>query len=574
VLLRLLPQRQSKNDTITDMDFVKTTIGAIAKQLFADTSDIDVTRPEPQFGDYTTNVAMKLAKKLGKNPREVANQFIAKLESDKPEWLGKAEVAGPGFINLTLTDSALYANVLATVPQVSAGTNYVVEYSCPNAFKELHAGHLYQTIAGDVIARMLEQAGSTVHRTNFGGDVGLHVAKAMYGIMAELNGVNPDKLAEIGAEEQAGFLSTSYVRGAKAYEEDSDAKAKIEAYNQQIYSLHNTDDKESAFAQIYWTCRQWSYDYFDRFYERLEVNPFRYIPESTTVKPGLQLVEDGLAKGIFENSEGAVVYKGEKVGLHTRVFVTKIGLPTYEAKDLGVISIELGDYSFDHRILITGRDQAEYMKVVYAAAEELMPQLKDAMTHLTNGLIKFADGTKMSSRLGNVTSATDVLDIVAEQLSANEVVESKNSLMLSAVKYAFLKQRLGGDVAFDPQGSVSLQGNSGPYLQYALVRARSILAKAFAEANTKVSSLEPLERVFVQKMAAFQDEVAKATLEYAPHILCTYLFELASEFNTFYEHNRVLDNERSALRLKLVADYAQILDKGLELLGIERLERM
>jgi len=214
------------------------------------------------------------------------------------------------------------------------------------------------------------------------------------------------------------------------------------------------------------------------------------------------------------------------------------------------------------------------MKVVYAAAEELMPQLKGAMTHLTNGLIKFADGTKMSSRLGNVTSATDVLDIVTEQLASDDAVEAKNSLMLSAVKYAFLKQRLGGDVAFDPQSSVSLQGNSGPYLQYAFVRARSILVKAAVGTDTSVADFEPLERVFVQKMAAFQDEVAKATLEYAPHILCTYLYELASEFNTFYEHNRVIDSERSALRLKLVTDYAAILDKGLELLGIERLERM
>ncbi len=556
------------------MDLVKITIGAIAKQLFDDVDAIEVARPEPQFGDYTTNVAMKLAKKLGKNPREVAAQVVASLEAEKPDWLAKAEVAGPGFINITLTDATLYSNVLAAVPQVSAGTNYVVEYSCPNAFKELHAGHLYQTIAGDVIARMLEQAGSTVHRTNFGGDVGLHVAKAMYGIIAELDGENPDKLTEIGVDEQSGFLSKSYVRGAKAYEEDADAKIQIEAYNQQIYALHDSVDTESAFAQIYWTCRQWSYDYFDRFYERLEVNPFRYIPESTTVKLGLQLVDDGLAKGVFENSEGAVIYRGEKVGLHTRVFVTKIGLPTYEAKDLGVISIELNDYSFDHRILITGRDQAEYMKVVYAAAEELLPQLKDAMTHITNGLIKFADGSKMSSRLGNVTSATDVLDIVAAQLEAVEMVEAKEALMLSAVKYAFLKQRLGGDVAFDPQGSVSLQGNSGPYLQYALVRARSILAKSPAHDGVSVDNLEPLERVFVQKMVGFQDEVAKATLEYAPHILCTYLYELAAEFNTFYEHNRVLDNDRSQLRLKLVADYAAILDKGLELLGIERLERM
>lgn len=535
---------------------------------------IEITRPEPKYGDYTTNVAMKLAKVLGKNPREVAGQIVTTLEAGGFEWLAKAEIAGPGFINLTVADNFLYSQVSAQVPQVAAGTKYVVEYSCPNAFKELHAGHLYQTIAGDVIARLLEQAGSDVHRTNFGGDVGLHVAKAMYGIFDKLNGEHSDKLTDVSVEEQARFLSESYVAGAKAYEEDADARRDIEHYNQKIYALHADNDHESTFAQIYWTCRQWSYDYFDRFYNRLQVNGFRYYPESSTAGPGLTLVKQGQVAGVFEDSDGAIVYRGEKIGLHTRVFVTQTGLPTYETKDLGVISLELKDYAFGHRILITGRDQAEYMKVVFAAAGEVMPQTKGVMTHLTNGIIKFGDGTKMSSRLGNVTSASDVLDIVYRLIPAeNTNDETRQALMLGAVKYAFLKQRLGGDVAFDPEGSVSLQGNSGPYLQYAYVRARSILAKA-GTVEKVVMDFEPSERLLVQKMAAFQEVCASAVAEYAPHILCTYLYELASEFNVFYEHNRVLDNERSSLRLELISDYAAILAKGLELLGIEQLERM
>lgn len=556
------------------MELVKITITEVAKNLFGDPGDIEISRPEPQFGDYTTNVAMKLAKREAQNPRDIAAKIVDSLLLNKPEWLAEAMIAGPGFINLTLTDSVLYDNVTATVPQIAEDTKYVVEYSCPNAFKELHAGHLYQTIAGDVISRMLAQAGSIVHRTNFGGDVGLHVAKAMWGIVAELEGENPQKLEVIPESERAVFLSKSYVRGAAAYEEDSNAKALIEENNQKIYTLHDSNDKESSFAQIYWTCREWSYSYFDAFYERLQVNSFQYYPESSTVKPGLELVEKGLEAGIFETSDGAVIYSGERSGLHTRVFVTSAGLPTYETKDLGVIALEFKDYAFDHRILITGRDQAEYMKVVFAAAGEVMPQVYGVMTHLTNGLIKFADGTKMSSRLGNVTSASDVLDTVYELIPDDGDDFKRNALMLGAIKYAFLKQRLGGDVAFDPEGSVSLQGNSGPYLQYALVRARSILAKASVNAPAEVITFEPSERKLVQKLAAFQDECAQAIIDYAPHILCTYLYELAAEFNSFYEENRVLDNERSTLRLKLVGDYAAILDKGLELLGIERLTKM
>ena len=556
------------------MESVQTALADHIRTLFSVDIQPELTRPDPQFGDFATNVAMQLAKQLGKNPREIAEQIASSLQESQPVWLGSATVAGPGFINVLLSDIELMNQATAKVPQVMVGTNYVVEYSCPNAFKELHAGHLYQTIAGDVIARLLEQSGATVHRTNFGGDVGLHVAKAMWGIIATLEGENPKKLASIEAQSQANFLSSSYVKGAAAYEDNADARREIEQYNQQIYTLHANNDHESAFAQIYWTCRQWSYDYFDRFYERIQVNPFTYFPESTTAEPGLALVREGLSKGIFEESDGAIVYRGEKVGLHTRVFVTQTGLPTYETKDLGVISLEYKQYGFDHRILITGRDQTEYMRVVYAAAGEMIPAVQGVMTHITNGLIKFADGSKMSSRLGNVTSATDVLDAVNEHMSEKDDQHIRNGLALGAVKYAFLKQRLGGDVAFDPETSVSLQGNSGPYLQYALVRARSILEKAGEVTTSSDSELQDGERALVQKMTGFSDAVQQSTLEYAPHILCTYLYELAGVFNGFYEHNRVIGDKRSDVRLELVKRYAQILDKGLELLGIERLTKM
>lgn len=541
-----------------------------------DVSDItvEISRPEPQFGDYTTNIAMKLAKSLAKNPREVASEIVNIIQQASYDWLQSIEIAGPGFINFSLTDMALISLASPQIPQVSAGMNYVVEYSCPNAFKELHAGHLYQTIVGDVIARMLEQSGAIVHRTNFGGDVGLHVAKAMWGIIGALGGEYPDKLQDIAKDKRPAFLSSSYVRGAAAYESEAEARRQVEIYNQKIYSLHELNDRESAFAQIYWTCRQWSYDYFDNFYGRIQVDSFRYYPESSTAKPGLSLVGKGLERGIFENSDGAVVYRGENVGLHTRVFVTQAGLPTYETKDIGVISLEYQDYAFDHRVLITGRDQTEYMKVVFAAAGDLIPEIKGAMSHFTNGLIKFGDGTKMSSRLGNVTSANDVLNIVYEQLPEKDDETIKNGLMLGAVKYALLKQRLGGDISFDPENSVSLQGNSGPYLQYALVRARSILEKAGEIDKTTKLDFELSERSLLKKLAEFQEVVTQATQEYSPHILCTYLFELASAFNIFYEHNRVIGDVRSGIRLRLVGIYASILDRGLELLGIERLSHM
>lgn len=536
---------------------------------------VEISRTDQQFGDYTTNVAMQLAKQLGKNPREIASAIAEDLQNNGYTWLRLAEVAGPGFINVFLADEYVLKQMQSELPQLLAGKKYVVEYSCPNAFKELHAGHLYQTIAGDAISRILQSVGAIVHRTNFGGDVGLHVGKAMFGIISLLGGEQPSKLDTVSANERAQFLSSAYVLGAKAYEDGGDNKLQIEKYNQVVYSLHDNNDTTSDFAQIYWTCRQWSYDYFDEFYKQIEVEGFKYYPESTCTPPGLALVKKALEQGVFVKSDGAVIFPEEKSDLHTRVFVTSSGLPTYETKDLGVIKLEYEDYAFDHRVLITGRDQLEYMKVVFAAASELIPPVKGAMTHITNGIIKFGDGKKMSSRLGNVTTALDVVNTVREIVKENNTTQAE-IVMLGAVKYEFLKYKLGGDIAFDPDESVSIQGNSGPYVQYAHARARSILAKAGKTVlNTGFDDvLDPHERTLVIKLGEYSEVITKAANDLMPHYICSYLYELAQVFNRFYENSKVIGDSRESLRLQLVQRYADTLKNGLAILGIQAPDRM
>jgi arginyl-tRNA synthetase len=546
---------------------------SIVKQLYAVDQAVELTVPDESFGDYSTNIAMQLAKKLGRNPREIAEAIKQELLSDKS--IKNIEVAGPGFINIYLNDKFLLNQINSTVPGLLKNKVVVVEYSCPNAFKELHAGHLYQTIAGDALSRLLEYAGAKVGRTNFGGDVGLHVAKAMFGIINKLGGEKPELLTEIPQNKRAQFLSAAYVLGATAYEQDKASKTIIEEYNQKIYALHDTNDKTSNFAQIYWTCRKWSYDYFDEFYKTIEVDSFKYYPESVCTKPGLELVNKALDTGLFIKSDGAVVYPEENSGLHTRVFITSGGLPTYETKDLGVIKLELDEYNFDHRILITGRDQAEYMKVVYSAAGELMPATKGNMSNPSNGIIKFGDGKKMSSRLGNVTTAHDVIDNVSEVVQQTSSSEA-NTIMLGAIKYEFLKHKLGGDIAFDPEESVSLQGNSGPYLQYAHARARSILEKVTKQEPISVDNLllNPQERLLARKLGQYQDTLNQAIENFETHVICTYLYELSQVFNRFYENNRVVGDEREAIRAYLVEKYADILKNGLEILGIKAPNKM
>lgn len=549
---------------------IEAVIAKVCKDLFSVDTDIDLTRPDEQFGDYATNVALQLSKQLNKNPREIVEAIAGQLSS---EHIAGIEVAGPGFLNLRLTDMALSTAIKTPHQRVLEGKTVVAEYSDPNPFKVLHAGHLYTSVVGDAIATLLEAAGATVHRVNFGGDVGLHVGKTMWAILSKLGGESHEKLATVSETERSEWLAAAYIEGTNAYEDDESAKAEIIALNKRVYQLHTDNDHESPFAQIYWTTRQWSYDYFDKFYAQIGSHFEKYYPESETAAIGLQTVKQHMGD-VFQESEGAIVFKGEDYGLHTRVFINSEGLPTYEAKDVGLIMKKHDDYHFDRSVVITGNEQAQYMAVVLKAIEQFAPELTKATTHLTHGMVKLAGGTKMSSRKGNILRAVDVLEAANE---ANKTLSGQDNekTVLAAVKYAFLKNRMGGDIIYDPIESVALEGNSGPYLQYAHARARSILAKVQGSSD-KVQDIEfeKDERSLVRKIGEFSEVVNLAIAELMPHHICTYLYELAQVFNRFYEHNRVLDDPRQDIRLQLVQSYADTLKKGLGLLNISAPDRM
>jgi arginyl-tRNA synthetase len=597
---------------------IEAAVAAVCKELFGAEVRAALTRPDEQFGDYATNAALQLAQRLGKNPREVAGQIVEKLRVQLGDKARDITIAGPGFINVTLNDASLFDLANATPAKNYAGQKIVAEYGDPNPFKVLHAGHLYTSVVGDAVANLIENAGGEVHRVNFGGDVGLHVGKTMWAILfyetkgnikdEELAWAQTKTYADKPLAARAAWLANYYVQGTEAYEngETPEAKTEIIELNKRVYQLFETNDRESPFAQIYWTCRQWSYDYFDEFYGRIGSHFEKYYPESETAPIGLKTVKEQLAKGVYEESDGAVIFNGEKYGLHTRVFITSHGLPTYEAKDVGLIMAKWRDYHFDKSIVITGNDIIEYMKVVLKSIEQFEPELAKRNAHLPHGNVKLAGGIKMSSRKGNILRATDVLDAAAE---ANKETADRNDKQaeLGAVKYAFLKQRIGADIIYDPKESVSLEGNSGPYLQYAHARARSILARTSESPhisgeklrsdahvpNVRSASvlashpelhdvteilnggdLEAGERSLLRKISEYAEVVDKATNELMPHHVCTYLYELAQVFNRFYEHNRVIGDEREAVRLRLVERYAGVLKNGLTLLGISAPERM
>ncbi|HEX5455806.1 MAG TPA: arginine--tRNA ligase [Candidatus Saccharimonadales bacterium] len=552
---------------------LKSRIEKLSVRLFNIKTRAEVFRSDEQFGDFSTNVGLKLAREIGRDPREIA-QAIAE-ELNKSSEFREVTVAGPGFVNITLKDPVLFDSSMSAhkLEKTYLGQEIVTEYSDPNPFKVLHAGHFYTSVVGDSISNLLEAAGANVHRVNYGGDVGLHAAKTMWAMLQDLGGENPESLETIDNDKRADWLADCYVKGTAAYGDDEKAKSEINELNKKIYTLVNNKDKDSPLAKIYWTARGWSYDYFDAFYERAGIKFEKYYPESEVARLGLNTVKQNTPK-IYSDSDGAIVYEGEKEGLHTRVFITREGLPTYEAKEVGLILTKNQDYKFDRSVVITANEISQYMQVVLNSIAKFAPDLVDKTTHLTHGMVKLPGARKMSSRKGNILKAVDILDL-AEASSKKINPSTTPDVVLGAIKYSFLKSGLGGDIVFDANESVSIEGNSGPYLQYALVRARSILQKAgYSKTPPDVGELNPAERSLARKITIYPEVFVTALEELSLHHICTYLYELAQTFNRFYESNRVIGDQRSALRISLVKSYANVLESGLNILGISAPEKM
>ena len=537
---------------------LKTTI----KDLYDLDIEPDIT-PSPTNinSDYSSNIALKLAKTLHRSPMEIAEEIASQVS---------AEASKPGFVNLTLPNSYYrekIANLGANFDKNISSDEYsgqtvICEFSDPNPFKVLHVGHLYTSIVGDSISRLFEYAGAKVVRANFGGDVGLHVAKTLY----ILEQKSP---ADFTIED----IAKCYVEGTAAYEDSPEAHDAITELNKQIYQTNQNNEHGTKLADLYWKGRELSYDYFKDFYARVGVHFDKFYPESTVAELGLQKVKEELKNGIYELSDGAVIFNGEKFGLHTRVFINKEGVPTYETKDVGLIFTKWQDYHFDKSVVITGSEQLDYMKVVLKSVEQYAPELVAKTVHLTHGLVKLPGNVKMSSRKGNFLKAVDVLDMVKTELKS-AYDSSDETVALAATKYAFLKYKMGGNIVFDPHESVKMTGNSGPYLLYSAVRAKKILANCNIKNTLKEYTYNTYEKGLAKKIIEYKALLQEALVEMAPHKIAGYLYELAQEFSRFYEHCPVVGSSEESERAELVKVYLDTMAHGLNILGINIPEEM
>ncbi len=550
---------------------MKTEITDLFLKIIRDKFNVDVNlellKSDPKYGDFSTNVALKLANVLGKTPEEIANTIILELEKLSQNLLTNITFSAPGFINFKLADEILLNDNYLSKNNFFSNQTIVIETNNPNPFKSMHVGHALNAVIGDTIANLLEFGGGKVHRVSYHGDIGTHVGKSMWSILKYLDG-DLDKLNQLKPDDRNNFMSRMYAEGSKAYDESEEIKAEIIELTKKSYKL-----EDDFYYQVYSICKKWSFEDLDIILEKLGSKPVekRYL-ESEAYKIGFKIVNENIGR-VFTKSDSAIIFRGEDYHLFTVVFISSTGNGLYAARDLGLIKLKENDFAPDKSYIITDNGQKDYFKVIFKASELLNITTSDETININTGLVKLSTG-KMSSREGKVLDINWLVDQVSGKLAEhNENFDNK--LIAGAIRYQLLKVKLGGDIVFDIDQSVSLQGNTGPYLMYAHARARSILGKAVQtnSVDEKVKYIDA-ERGLALKLFDYESILNQAVAELKPNIACNYLYELSQEFNQFYEHNKVLGSERQSIRLKLVNKYADVLRHGLNILGIFAPDKM
>ncbi len=556
-------------------EFFKKRIEQAIQELFGITLEVQVDRTKDlSHGDYATSAALVLAKQLDKSALEIATILATHLDKTKESFVGSVAVAGAGFINFTISrahqvDGIREAANVSTYghTNVYTGKKILVEHSSPNLFKPFHIGHLMNNTIGEAITRLAKVSGAQVSTVSFPSDISLGVAKAIF-ILLEKYGADfvPTDVAVLG---------DAYVEGTKQYENDESIQPRIKEIADNLYA-----GKESPELRLFNACKTFNINYFETIVAKLGSHFDAYIYESEAGVDGAKIVKEN-TPNVFTESEGAIVYIPNENDKHlnTAVFINSQGNPTYEAKDIGLLDLKFKKYNPDLSIFVTDYQQVPHFGVVLDAARKIQSVWADNSRHIYHGRMTFK-GQKMSSRLGGVPLATEVLNTVIGEVNEKNsdiTPEAAEQIGIAAIKFAILRAAAGKNIDFDPDTSLSFEGDSGPYLQYTAVRAQSLLSKGAevgitSDATTPTFGTELLERI----IARFPEVITLAQREWAPHHVVGYLLDLAQAFNSWYGQGKIIDEDKSAsaYRLAVVQAVRQTLVNGLDVLGIEVPEKM
>jgi len=546
--------------------------------------EIHLEFPERQeHGDYTTNIAMIMAKKEDKNPREYAQELVKKLSqvASLMAFVSKIEMAGPGFINFFLQEEYIVKKIVEIDETYGTsieneGKEVIVEYSSPNIAKPFGVGHLRSTIIGDCIANLLEATGWKVYRDNHLGDWGTQFGKQIYAIKAWGNEEDLDK-----STKPIKDLVALYVK----FHEEAQKDPSLEEGARKWFKKLEEGDSEAK--RLWKKCIDWSFKEFSKLYQKLGVS----FTENNGLGYGESYFEDKMQpiiielqeKGFLKESQGAKLLFFPKDKYPPLMILKKDGATLYATRDLATDKFRLEKYGKDILVINeVGGEQSLYWKQVFETEYLLGWYKKGQRIHIGHGMIRLKTG-KMSTRKGTTILLEDILDEAVKRattLAKDGQIENLNKVSqqvgMGAIKWNDLKRDYKQDILFDWDEILNMQGNSGPYIQYTYARTQSILAKSTLQGVTlqETEGLEAEELSVAKHLVKFPEIVSFAAINYSPNLLCNYLFELAQKFNTFYNKHKVIGSQKEEYRLLLTKATGQVLKNGLNLLGIETPKRM
>ncbi|MCF7354417.1 arginine--tRNA ligase [Vibrio sp. CK2-1] len=543
-----------------------------------------------QFGDYQANGVMGVAKKLGMNPREFAQKVIDVLDLDG--IASKAEIAGPGFINIFLDPAFLAKQASAALADERLGIatqeqqTIVADYSAPNVAKEMHVGHLRSTIIGDAVVRTLEFLGHKVIRANHIGDWGTQFGM----LIANLERVEKEQ-GEVSME--LADLEGFYRESKKLYDEDEAFAERARGY---VVKLQGGDEH---CAKMWKKLVDVTMIQNQRNYDRLNVSLSRdnVMGESMYNDMLPTIVADLKAQGLAVEDDGAQVvfldeYKnkdGEPMGV---IVQKRDGGYLYTTTDIACAKYRYETLGADRVLYFIDSRQHQHLMQAWTIVRKAgyVPE-SVSLEHHAFGMMLGKDGRPFKTRAGGTVRLADLLDEATEraqklieeknpELATEEKANIANTVAMAAVKYSDLSKHRTTDYIFDWDNMLAFEGNTAPYMQYAYTRVASIFAKAGIDMNSLSGDImvgDDKEKALISKLLQFDEAVTSVAREGQPHLMCSYLFELAGQFSSFYEACPILSAEDEAVkqsRLKLAALTAKTIKQGLDLLGIETLERM
>lgn len=591
------------------LDHLRTLVAQSVQTLLSniDIAEIALERPaDMRHGDWSTNVAMQLFGELKKtsnttyaNPRELAeaisSEILKQVQHDKKVTIESVTVAGPGFINFTVSKDYYLKNLEQVLElgkaygssDEGAGKRVIVEYSSPNIAKPFTIGHLRSTVIGDAVASILAFSGYEVMRDNHLGDWGTQFGKQLYALMHLGEGTLEKNIEKILASENpVKELVALYVEFHEQADEDESLNDAARGWFKKL------EDGDEEARRLWKLCVDWSWEAFHRLYDRLAVSPFskefdegrglgEAFFEDRMGEPIQQLRDKGLLK---EGKDGAeLVFFDESTGMPPAMILKKDGSTLYHTRDLATDWYRKQHYNPDLIINEVGAEQTLYFEQLYAMEALLGWYEPEQRVHIKHGLFRFKD-VKMSTRKGNVVWLEDVVNEAVERAKAlqSDAIDTElaEAVAVGALKYNDLMGSPKRDIVFDWDTVLSMRGNSGPYLQYTYARCKSVEEKAIDTpvASDTIVLSEPEESVVLRLLERYAETIERATKELAPHHICTYLYELAQAYNVFYAKHRILDEQLQpdvvAGRLALSKGVSIVLASGLSLLGIPTPEKL